>query len=743
MKLDSRAIILIVLLVLVPILSFTNLSAVQAASPQISVSRTSGPPGFSVGITGSGFSSNETGIAVTFDSTLVVSGIIANSSGSWNSSFTVPSVATGLHNIGAFGSVTPVGSVPVIVFMVVNPSITISLAVGPPGTLITVTGSGFGANEQGITITFDGTAITSGITANSAGAWTGTLIIPASSPGTHAINAYGPVSVADFVPSVTFVVPPRSLGINPISGPPGTQVSVSGSGFGAGETGIAVLYDGNSVASGISADAAGNWKTTFLIPASVSGPHSVTAYGSITLLGTAPTSVFRVTPVLTLSRASGPPGTQITVTGSGFGSNETGITITFDGNPVTPGTFSTSLGNWSATLIIPDSASGPHTISAFGSLTTAGTAPPLTFTVSAAIAIGSASGPPGTSITVSGSGFSASEAGIIITFDGTGVSSGTSANSLGSWKSSFIIPASAFGPHSVSAYGSVTPAGSAPGITFLTSPIITASPTTGPPGTVVTVTGSGFGNNEKGITITYDGKPAASGIPASALGSWSSTLTIPASTVGPHAISATSPVTQASNIGGTSFEVIPSVTLSATSGYVGQTIQINGLGYAANSPLSLTYDDEQIPAQGITTDGTGSFSRSFVLPKSKAGNHVVTVVDSQRNSAKANFNMDSTPPPVPNPISPQDGTRIGILGNITPTFTWSTVSDPSGVVYSLQIATDSDFSQLVLEKTNITATRYTLAASEVLPRGQYYWRVKAIDGASNESTWSQARLLKA
>lgn len=298
MKLDSRTIILTVLLVLVPILSVTNSSAVQAATPQINISRTSAPPGFSISITGSGFSSNETGIAVTFDSSIVVSGIIANAYGNWNSSFTVPSSTTGAHNIGAFGSVTPASSVPVIAFMVVNPSLAISLATGPPGTLVTVTGSGFGANEQGITITFDDTPVTSGITASSAGTWTGTLIIPSSSPGTHAISAYGPVSVADFVPSVTFVVPPRSLAINPISGPPGTQVRVSGFGFGAGETGIAVLYDGNSVASGVSADAAGNWNTTFLIPASVSGPHSVTAYGSITALGAAPASVFRVTPSL-------------------------------------------------------------------------------------------------------------------------------------------------------------------------------------------------------------------------------------------------------------------------------------------------------------------------------------------------------------------------------------------------------------------------------------------------------------
>jgi hypothetical protein len=105
--------------------------------------------------------------------------------------------------------------------------------------------------------------------------------------------------------------------------------------------------------------------------------------------------------------------------------------------------------------------------------------------------------------------------------------------------------------------------------------------------------------------------------------------------------------------------------------------------------------------------------------------------------------MDSTPPPVPVPLSPGDGTRLGILENITPTFTWSSVADPSGVIYTLQVDTFSDFSQPVLDKTDIPTSHYTLTATEALPRGQYYWRVKAIDGASNESSWSQVRLLKA
>jgi hypothetical protein len=83
------------------------------------------------------------------------------------------------------------------------------------------------------------------------------------------------------------------------------------------------------------------------------------------------------------------------------------------------------------------------------------------------------------------------------------------------------------------------------------------------------------------------------------------------------------------------------------------------------------------------------------------------------------------------------------LGGIDPTLRWSAVTDdPSGVTYVLQIDTSSDFLNPILEKENISVPYYSLTEAESLPRGHYYWRVKAIDGASNESVWSQPSSLK-
>jgi hypothetical protein len=94
---------------------------------------------------------------------------------------------------------------------------------------------------------------------------------------------------------------------------------------------------------------------------------------------------------------------------------------------------------------------------------------------------------------------------------------------------------------------------------------------------------------------------------------------------------------------------------------------------------------------------------------------------------------DTTAPVQPELTSPADGASID---SGTPKLDWSDVSDPSGVSYSLQIAADPGFTSLVLNKDGLTASEYTVAGGEELGSGQYYWRVKAMDGAANGSDWT-------
>ena len=144
-----------------------------------------------------------------------------------------------------------------------------------------------------------------------------------------------------------------------------------------------------------------------------------------------------------------------------------------------------------------------------------------------------------------------------------------------------------------------------------------------------------------------------------------------------------------------------------------------------------------------TTDAAGTLNQPITIPSSKAGTHTIAVSDSQGNNVKATFTISNTPPAAPTPVSPTDNKTIGLLGNITPAFKWSAVTDPNGVTYQLQIDTNPEFAYPVINKTGLQSSSYTLYSSEALPRGTYYWRVKAVNNASVEGPWSAPRTLKA
>jgi hypothetical protein len=168
----------------------------------------------------------------------------------------------------------------------------------------------------------------------------------------------------------------------------------------------------------------------------------------------------------------------------------------------------------------------------------------LTFAVSPTIAINKTSGTQGSPVTVTGSGFAANESGINVTYDANQVASGIRATAKGAWSVTFNVPASAGGPHVVDASGTSTQANNIEDLTFTTGSSIALNRTSGPTGTPITVTGSGFAPSETPITVTYDSAQVASGITANAQGGWSATFNIPASPAGSHIIDASGPTTQ-------------------------------------------------------------------------------------------------------------------------------------------------------------------------------------------------------
>jgi IPT/TIG domain len=73
---------------------------------------------------------------------------------------------------------------------------------------------------------------------------------------------------------------PVLLSVNPTSGPAGSQVTVSGSAFYAGE-GVTLVWDGGTVLGKVKADSSGAFSATIAIPATATaGVHDISARGS-------------------------------------------------------------------------------------------------------------------------------------------------------------------------------------------------------------------------------------------------------------------------------------------------------------------------------------------------------------------------------------------------------------------------------------------------------------------------------
>jgi hypothetical protein len=186
--------------------------------------------------------------------------------------------------------------------------------------------------------------------------------------------------------------------------------------------------------------------------------------------------------------------------------------------------------------------------------------------------------------------------------------------------------------------------------------------------------------------------------------------------------------------------VSPEVTINPNSGSVNENTVLSGKGFGANQPLTIMYDSRKMET-GTTTDAKGSFSTSFKPPPSGSGRHLITVSDLTQAVDSTGFTIEATAPSVPKPSTPAAGASFGMFDNQPVKFTWTEVEDPSGIKYNFEMSNKGDFSGTLLRRDNLDKAELTLLSKERPGTGDYYWRVKAIDGAGNNSEWSQSQLL--
>ena len=683
-----------------------------------------------VNVTGAGFKAHESGISVKLGSKTVTSGVSADSQGVWAASFEVPETTGGSHVIKASGPATPEKDVRPTRLTILA-ALRLDLISGAPGTVVRAKGTGARSRDR-ITIVVGNNLATVDVNATVRGVWTSDVTIPTAPGGRLSIIARGGGGQAA---EASFTVTPI-IGVDRATGFPGSKVELKGEGFRPNQSGVPINFRGSLVGSA-SANSSGSWVVELLIPQSAAGTYPISVPGSSAALQV----MFRVTAGLSLSDSQGEPGKMVTVVGSGFSRDEKDITLFLDDKTLGTGIIANADGTWDYRFKIPTLPSGTYTISADGSITSSASIREESLVLGILITLSSSSGAPGMTIEVRGAGFVAHEEEIYLTYDDVVVGQSINADGLGSFTRSFVVPPSTSGSHLIAVISSGENGGKEiTQIRLQIRPEISLEYSEGPPSTSVNILGSGFGRKEQAILLEYDGITVVSGISADDRGSFHSSFLIPPSGAGPHLIQAKSPISGASDNPGQTFIVFPSLNLSETSGSIGLPLLIAGQGFEPGSTITLTYDN--LAKATVIADDVGSVRLEFQIPESEKGDHVIRLIDAQQNNERSSFTVESTPPSAPSLREPIDKSKGGFLGGFTPAIKWQTVEDSSGVRYTLQIATDLDFDELILEKAGLERPRYTLADHEKLPRGDYFWRVKAVDKASNESGWSGVHELR-
>lgn len=360
------------------------------------------------------------------------------------------------------------------------------------------------------------------------------------------------------------------------------------------------------------------------------------------------------------------------------------------------------------------------------------------------IEIAPAEGKVNTPTSINGEGFRSGQK-ITVRYDGEKVaiaSGDEKTDSAGRVNCRIIIPESTGGKHTVTI---TDESGNAPQTDFTVKSEIFLNPVAQSVDGLVEVSGTGFGER-KIVSISLDGHtlyiPSAP-VHTTRYGSFHTSFTLPFNFAyidgGKGKITVTDPYNDATTDLTISpitpvIQLIPETTL-ASPGHVGMEITITGRWFPAQDTVKLTYEGEEKPLATVQVNADRSFSTRIIVSPGTGGEHKITATYG-KTDAVAIFVMEQQAPPIPTLRSPEF-TRAS---PDVPDLYWTEATDPSGITYTIQVARDTLFGNTLVEKKGLTTTRYLFTTEErrLLSEGDstWYWRIKAIDGASNESEWS-------
>ena len=146
----------------------------------------------------------------------------------------------------------------------------------------------------------------------------------------------GPYSNTATITTPAAVPAPSITSLSPTSGPVGTAVTIAGTNFGATQGTSTVSFNGTTATPT-------SWSNTSIVApvpsGATSGNVTVTVGGQLSN-GLAFTVTIPVPSITSLSPASGPVGTSVTISGANFGATQGASTVSFNGATATPTSWS-------------------------------------------------------------------------------------------------------------------------------------------------------------------------------------------------------------------------------------------------------------------------------------------------------------------------------------------------------------------------------------------------------------------
>jgi hypothetical protein len=465
-------------------------------------------------------------------------------------------------------------------------------------------------------------------------------------------NATGPCVVTmsdDQLVKANFSEPtPTVTSLTPTSGAPGTVVSIVGTNLGSLVGSIVFTGPGATTVQGqVTA-----WTPTsakVIVPATaITGNVTVTTAGA---LDATPAKLFTILDpaITTLSPTSGAGGVLVTLTGSNLGDWGT---VTFAGAPEAAQV--TSWTNTAVKVVVPTLAvTGNLTLTRLDTRSASKlfTVPPPAITT-----LSPASGPVGAVVTITGTSFGTVDQLSGVTFNGTG---GPLAAMLTAWSDTAvraIVPVGAInGPLTLTrADGRFTTKPftvAAPSITSLT-------PSSGTPGTAVTLAGTNLGTAAGTVTFTATG----GGTVDAPVTSWSATTVKVSVPFG--AVTGNLTLTTADGQIATKPFTVPTPTLtsfSPLSGAVGVTVTLNGANFGPYvGDVSFTSAGGLVPAPIV--GWTTGIVKVLVPAGAITGDVTLTTADGRATSPK----RFTVPNPAITGLTPSSA-AVGVLVTLTGT----------------------------------------------------------------------------